>query len=151
MSIARHRRLSSVDGRNPDDIVVRVHDVSDGMSIANGSNGPIRLAGGGCAVKRLLILIGLPVALLVAGPAKADPSPAEVDYLNYLAAQRVSGTVDNMLHVGYDACSDLQQGNQAPVVAMMLVTDAQTSGTGLTMEMASAVVGGATTFLCPGH
>jgi hypothetical protein len=102
-------------------------------------------------VKRLLVLIGLPAALLVAGPAKADPSPGEVDYLNYLAAQRVSGSVDTMLKAGYDACSGLQQGNQAPVVAMTLVNDAQTSGTGLTMQMASAVVGGAATFLCPGH
>ena len=102
-------------------------------------------------MKRVLVLIGLAVALLVAGTAKADPSPAEVDYLNYLAAQRVSGSVDNLLHVGYDACTGLQQGNQAPVVAMTLVNDAQTSGTGLNMQMASAVVGGAATFLCPGH
>jgi len=102
-------------------------------------------------VKRLLVLCSLPVALLVAGPANADPSPAEVDYLSYLAAQRVGGTADSLLHVGYDACSGLQQGTQAPVVAMTLFSDAQTSGSGLTMQDASAVVGGAAAFLCPGH
>lgn len=102
-------------------------------------------------MKHLLVLFSLPVALLVAAPAKADPSPAEVNYLNYLAAQRVSGTADSLLHVGYDACSDLQQGTQAPVVAMTLFDDAQTSGSGLTVQGASAVVGGAAAFLCPGH
>jgi hypothetical protein len=102
-------------------------------------------------VKRVLVLFSLPFALLVAGPAKADPSPAEVDYLNYLAAQRVSGTADSLVHVGYDACSGLQQGTQAPLVAMTLFNDAQTSGSGLTLQGASAVVGGAAAFLCPGH
>jgi Protein of unknown function (DUF732) len=106
---------------------------------------------GGCAVKRLLVLFSLPFALLVAGPATADPSPAEVDYLRYLTAQRVGGTADSLLHVGYDACSSLQQGTQAPVVAMTVFNDAQTSGSGLTMQDASAVVGGAAAFLCPGH
>jgi hypothetical protein len=101
-------------------------------------------------VKRLLALFSLPIALLVAGPANADPSPAEVDYLSYLAAQRVAGPTDSLLHVGYDACSGLQQGTQAPIVAMTLFNDAQTSGTGLTLQAASAVVGGASTFLCPG-
>lgn len=102
-------------------------------------------------MKRLLVLFSLPLVLLVAGPATADPSPAEVDYLSYLAAQRVSGPPDSLLHVGYDACAGLQEGTQAPLVAMTLVDDARTSGTGLTLPMASAVVGGAATFLCPGH
>jgi len=34
---------------------------------------------------------------------------------------------------------------------MTLFNDAQTSGSGLTMQDASAVVGGAAAFLCPGH
>lgn len=102
-------------------------------------------------MKRLLVLFSLPFALLVAGPAKADPSPAEVDYLKYLASERVGGASDSLLHVGYDACSGLEQGTQAPVVAMTLFDDAQTSGSGLTLQGATAVVGGAATFLCPGH
>jgi hypothetical protein len=102
-------------------------------------------------VKRLLVLFSLPFALLVAGPAKADPSPAEVDYLKYLASERVGDATDSLLHVGYDACSGLEQGTQAPVVAMTLFDDAQTSGSGLTLQAATAVVGGAATFLCPGH
>ena len=102
-------------------------------------------------MKRLLVLFSLPFALLVAGPAKADPSPAETDYLKYLASERVGGASDSLLHVGYDACSDLEQGTQAPVVAMTLFDDAQTSGSGLTLQGATAVVGGAATFLCPGH
>lgn len=102
-------------------------------------------------MKRLVLLCYLPLAILMSGPAMADPSPAEADYLNYLASQRVSGDTETLLRAGYDACTGLAQGTMAPMMAVKVFDDAQASGAALTQENAAAVVGGAATFLCPGY
>ena len=102
-------------------------------------------------MKRVLMLCSVPLAVLFAAPAAADPSPAEADYLSYLTSQRVSGDADTLLRAGYDACSGLQQGTVAPMMALKVFEDAQTSGAGLSQANAAAVVGGAASFLCPGH